>query len=328
MTIILGYVILAAMPRMSRIYLSGSLYHIVLRANANEVLFQCVDDSQSFMHLLEEGIERFGHTVYAYCFMRDHVHLLIRMHKEPLSRIIHNLTSRYTRFFNRSHQRQGHLFLGRFKAILCDEEAYLYELIRYIHMNPVRQGIATHPDKFLWSSHRVYTGKKDLAWIPKTEILQYFSVYDHLAIERFQSFMQQTTQHDTTTFERGMKHAILGSKPFIDQILQQVNAFTPPKLDLASIVNAVCDVLDVSQYDIRRASRQHHLSQARGMIGLLVQEEGQDRLSDVAQYCQRALSSISRSVARVGKEIQQDESMKNNYQRALQQAIACHESEI
>ncbi|MDQ6961092.1 MAG: transposase [Mariprofundaceae bacterium] len=316
------------MPRMSRIYLSGSLYHIVLRANANESLFQCVDDSQYFMHLLEEGIERFGHTIYAYCFMKDHVHLLIRMHKEPLSRIIHNLTSRYTRNFNRQHQRQGHLFHGRFKAILCDEEDYLYELIRYIHMNPVRQGIASNPDKFLWSSHRTYTGKKELAWLPKQEVLQYFSVYDHLASERFQAFVKQATHHDPSSFEKGIRHSILGSESFIQHTLQQAKAVSEPQLGLSHIITAVCDVLNVSAYDIRRASRQHHLSQARGMIGLIVQEEGRDRLSDVAQHCQRALSSISRSVARVGKEVQENKDLKNSYQRALQKAISYHESDI
>jgi len=108
------------MPRMSRIYLPQALYHVILHGNANESLFTSVADSQYFMTLLDEGVERFGHTIYAYCLMRDHVHLLIRMHKEPLSRSMHNLSSRYTRYFNVQHQRQGHLFHGRFKAILCE----------------------------------------------------------------------------------------------------------------------------------------------------------------------------------------------------------------
>ena len=316
------------MPRVSRIYLPEALYHVILKGNANEALFTDIQDSQYFMNLLEEGVERFGHTVYAYCLMREHVHLLLRMHHEPLSRSIHNLTSRYTRFFNLQHQRNGHLFHGRFKAILCDEEDYLHDLIRHIHMNPVRNTISSHPDKYLWSSHRIYTGRKHAPWIPIEEILQSFSVYEHLAIDRFQAFVLQATENKQTihNYEHGIRRHILGSKDFIAKILTQAKALPQPQLDLETIVRAVCETLSVSEYDVRRASRQHHLSQARGMIGLLVQEEGKDRLADVALYCHRALSSISRSVARVGREIQQDEKMKHEYQRARQQALLLSEN--
>jgi len=194
-------------------------------------------------------------------------------------------------------------------------------------MNPVRYGIASHPEKYLWSSHRSYIGQKTTPWIPSSEILQHFSIYDHLAVDRFQAYIMQTSddgQHQHL-YERGTRRYILGSTDFIAETLKKANRLPQAQLTLASIVTAVCASLNVSEYDIRRASRQHHLSQARGMIGLMVQEEGEDRLADVAHYCQRALSSISRSVARVGREVQQDENIQTHYQRALKKAKSIHE---
>jgi len=142
------------MTRKSRIHYPGAVYHVILRGNGGEDIFFARQDRTRFYLLLQEGVERYGHRIHAFCCMTNHVHLAIQVAEISLAKIIQNVSFRYTRHINKRKKRIGHLFQGRYKALLIDAETYLLELVRYIHLNPVRAGIVHKPDEYPWSGHR------------------------------------------------------------------------------------------------------------------------------------------------------------------------------
>jgi len=144
------------MARKPRIHLPGGYYHVMIRGNGGQDIFFSDKDRTRFLLLVQEGIERYRHRVHCFCLMGSHVHLLIQVGAEPLSKIIQNLSFRYTRYVNQYRQSTGHLFQGRYKAILVDADSYLLELARYIHLNPVRAGRCKAVDDYKWSSHHAY----------------------------------------------------------------------------------------------------------------------------------------------------------------------------
>ena len=113
------------MARKHRIYYPGAYYHVILRGNTQQDIFFTDNDRFRFYLLLQEGIERYGHTIHAFCLMNNHIHLLCQVDLVPLSRIIQNIAFRYARWINWSRERTGHLFQGRYKAILIDADEYL-----------------------------------------------------------------------------------------------------------------------------------------------------------------------------------------------------------
>jgi putative transposase len=123
------------MARPLRIEFAGALYHITARDNAQANIYQSDDDRQRFLSLLKTAVDRYHWQCHAYCLMDNHYHLLIETHQPTLSIGMKLLNGSYTQYFNRQHQRTGHVFQGRFKAILVQKEAYLLELVRYIVLN-------------------------------------------------------------------------------------------------------------------------------------------------------------------------------------------------
>ena len=147
-----------AMPRPPRIHVTGALYHTIARGNNGRKTFLDEKDYQVFVDGLGELKRTMPFSVYAYCLMPNHFHLLIETQRVPLSVIMQRLLTRYVKRFNFRHRRTGHLFQGRYKAIVCQKDAYLQELLRYIHLNPVRAKLAKEALAWKWSSHGEYVG--------------------------------------------------------------------------------------------------------------------------------------------------------------------------
>ena len=119
-------------------------------------LFVAVSFRKSYLNRLERYRAKFHVRIYAYCLMPNHVHLLLESGSEPLSKFMQGLQQSYTQYFNRSYRKVGHLFQGRYKAIICDKDKYLLALPRYIHLNPVRAGLAKRPEGYVYPGHRSY----------------------------------------------------------------------------------------------------------------------------------------------------------------------------
>jgi REP element-mobilizing transposase RayT len=144
------------MARRPRVFARGLLYHVIARGNHQEPVFLGPADYHAYLTRLARYGSEHGVVLHAYCLMPNHVHLLVQVGEVPLGRFMQPLQQSYTQRFNRLYEKAGHLFQGRYRAIVCDRESYLLSLVRYIHLNPVRAGLAPTPGDYAYSSHRTY----------------------------------------------------------------------------------------------------------------------------------------------------------------------------
>src|SRR3989339_2206573 len=155
------------MPRHRRLDLPGAVYHVITRGIERREIFKDSDDRKEFIDRLANGVKEVGCKCYGWALMPNHFHLLIRMNNRPLSDLMRKLLTGYAIYFNRRYKRSGYLYQNRYKSVLCQEDAYLLELVRYIHLNPLRAelvndiaGLNKHP----WSGHMTLAGKRCAGW--------------------------------------------------------------------------------------------------------------------------------------------------------------------
>ena len=172
---------MSAMTRQWRIEFEGAYYHILSRGNEQRNIFTDNDDRISFLEILGNMSERFEIEVYAYVLMNNHYHLLLKTNKPNISKGMQWFGTTYTRRYNVKHKRNGHLFQGRFKNFLVENDEYLMLLSCYIHRNPLRAGIVRRLVDYPWSSYPVYAyGKKSPEWLRTAPILSHFDTKDKL----------------------------------------------------------------------------------------------------------------------------------------------------
>jgi putative transposase len=178
------------MARPLRIEFPGALYHITSRGDRQEAIFEDDEDREAFLRVLAEVVERYNWVCHAYCLMTNHYHLVIETVEGNLSRGMRQLNGVYTQVSNRRHQRNGHLFQGRFKGILVDKDAYLLELSRYVVLNPVRAGMAESPEQWPWSSYGAMVGVIPAPkWLAVDGLLRQFGKVRKKARQRYQEFV-------------------------------------------------------------------------------------------------------------------------------------------
>src|SRR5215831_11710203 len=136
------------MARKPRLEVEGGLYHLITRGVDRRDIFHTPEDYRKFLSLLASQKEKLPFFLYAYCLMTNHVHLLIERMTDDIGRIMHRVLTGYTQYYNRRYHKVGHLLQGRHKSILCQSERYLCELVRYIHLNPVRAGMVKQPEDY------------------------------------------------------------------------------------------------------------------------------------------------------------------------------------
>ncbi len=134
------------------------------RGNNKQKIFNSPKDYTTFLSMLRDTKQRYHFKLYAYALMPNHIHLLIQVGEHPSARIMQSVLTGYARYYNRAYKRSGHLFQGRYKAILCERDAYAMWLVRYIHLNPVRAHLVGVVDQWRWTGHAEYAGteKQDM----------------------------------------------------------------------------------------------------------------------------------------------------------------------
>ncbi len=178
------------MTRPIRIEFSGALYHVTSRGDRRESIYEDDVDRLSFLQLLGQVVEEWNWICHAYCLMTNHYHLLIETPDGNLSKGMRHLNGVYTQASNRRHNRSGHLFQGRYKAILVNADAYLLELTRYSVLNPVRAGMAKMPDEWKWSSFRAMVGEASVPdWLAVDGLLTQFASKRAEARQRYRDFV-------------------------------------------------------------------------------------------------------------------------------------------
>jgi len=294
------------MARKPRIHLPGGLYHVIFRGNGGQSVFLTEDDRYRFYLLLQEGTCRFGYRVHAFCLMTNHIHIALQVGDIPLSRGMHNLSFRYTRWINWREKRTGHLFQGRYKAVLIDGDSYLLELIRYIHLNPVRAGMVNDHEEYPWSSHRAYLGKEFLPWLTTDWMLGRFGKSVAKARAGYRTFVLDGLGEEyRPEFHGGrVDSRLLGDDSFMDKCLASLGGI-PLRLTTQEIVDKVCHVYNIDEATLKMQSQQRVASEARAVIGWLARELGCATLSDVGKLVNRDVGSISSSVSRLSYRMQE-----------------------
>ena len=311
------------MARKSRIHSPGGVYHVMLRGNGGQVIFSDPaepdpDDGAYFLDLLAEGTQRFGFRCHGYCLMPNHVHLVLQAGAIPLSRAMQNLAFRYTRHINARARRVGHLFQGRYKAILVDGDAYLLELVRYVHLNPVRAGLADKPEAWRWSGHRAYIGLAAAPWLTTDWVLGLLAPGEGGARAAYGAFVADGMgEGRRAEFHAGNGGGgrLLGDDAFIERAMVEAGERpeNPPTLD--AIIAIAAGEYGVAAAELAGPSRARHLSAARGLACLLARETGAAPLSALATRFGRDPSSLSRVLGHLEASAKRDPALAERIER-------------
>jgi REP element-mobilizing transposase RayT len=219
------------MSRPWRIEYEGALYHLLSRGNAGSTIFVDNKDRSRFLDAVGEMSERFDIDIFAYVLMDNHYHLLVRTRRANLKKAMHWFGTTYTQRFNRRHFRSGHLFQGRYKSIIIQNEAYLLQLSYYIHRNPLRAGIVKRLAGYRWSSYKVYAyGRKTPKWLSPDLILSQYGD-DQDCHRGYRKKVQKYASEEKCLFEDLRHGLILGSNQFVEK-LSKKHAPVKPELSM------------------------------------------------------------------------------------------------
>lgn len=208
------------MARKPRIDAVGALYHVISRGNNRQVLFRNDGDRDRYLAILAQAQRRFALRIYAYTLMPNHVHILLELTAGKLAKCMQVIQQRYAQYINRKYRRVGHLYQGRYRAIVCERDPYLVALVRYLHLNPVRAGLARDPAEYVWSSHLAYLGRRVTPVVLTTSaVLGAFDADALRARRAYARFIEEAleTGH-VSEFYAVQEQQILGSDQFSEEI--------------------------------------------------------------------------------------------------------------
>jgi len=244
--------------------------------------------------------------------MPNHVHLLIEIGSTPLSKVMQGLQFTYTQYFNRKHKTVGHLFQGRYKAILCDKEVYLVELVRYIHLNPVRAKLVKRPEDYRWGSYPVYLGNRKEPMVTTDFVLEHFGRNRTLAVRAFHRFVMEEVREGSRQDLYDVKlQTILGSDDFVEKLpVRSQEEKVHYQVPLAEIVQSVCRSLKLEEEELKRRDRGRRAAEARHRIGYIARELAGLTYGRVARRFERETISFSIGVRRIAERMRRDEEFK------------------
>ncbi len=209
------------MSRPLRIEYPGAVYHIISRGNERREIFLDDGDRLKFLDMLADYHDRFGILVHCYVLMDNHYHIAIETPQGNLLKVMHGLNSGYTGYFNRKYNRIGHLFQGRYKAIIVDKENYLLELSRYIHLNPVRSHMVEKPEEYAWSSYSGYIlSRRVKPWIEYSWIMGVFGE-GKASRKKYKEYVERLTK-DGELSGKLYGQIIMGTDDFICKVKKMI----------------------------------------------------------------------------------------------------------
>ncbi len=213
------------MARPLRIEFAGALYHVTSRGDGRDDIYLDDEDKEDYLEVLRVVCERFNWSIHAYCLMTNHYHLLVETPDGNLSKGMRHLNGVYTQRFNRKHNSVGHVFQGRYKAIIVQKESYLLELSRYIVLNPVRAQMVRSAKDWPWSSYRATAGFINSKWLSVNWILSSFSRKKTDAILLYRNFVSEGKNQPKPWYE--LKNQIyLGDDEFVGDMQCKISPNT------------------------------------------------------------------------------------------------------
>lgn len=288
------------MPRIGRLHIPGGYYHIIGRGLERRHIFEGAADKRDFLSRLGENLSRSDAQCLAWAVMSNHYHLLIRAGAKPLSKMMASLLGGFAGCYNRRHNRSGYVFQNRYTSILCEAQNYLLELIRYIHLNPVRAGMIDDLqdlDRYSWTGHAGIMGKHCQKWQSIDDVLSLFGKRVSTARRLYRDFLLVGIRSvDISNLSGGglvrshggweslsrfrQEHVriigderILGHSDFVEQSLRQDDLVLDSRdslrrdgWNLEKLISRVCRYCDVSEDRLLTKSRSNNLSVAKTLI--------------------------------------------------------------
>ncbi len=311
------------MARKPRIHFSGAVYHVILKGLENQAIFKGVSDRRAWEVLVGEGSARFDHTIIAYCWAKDHVQMAVKVGDVPLSKVMQNLSFRYTRYFNKQHKRSGPLFHGRYKAILIDEDQYLNDLVRFIHNNPVRSKVSKDASSAKWTSHAAYMGTEEHSWLSTSPVLSTFGKTSKTAKNAFARFVDAgKDETERTDLVRGSEGGrVLGDKKFVKKALKPVKVAPAPMTE-NQLVKRVCREEGIKELALKSESRARRESQIRQSITYLAMELNIATLTAMADRFNRDLTTMSRNQRYFRDKLAEDRDLQKHVKQLRKKVLA------
>ena len=248
------------MARPLRVEFPGALYHVISRGNERRPIVRDDEDRQRRLDWLRRTVQTYGWRLHAFVLMDNHEHLFVQTPEANLSAGMHDLNSSYTGYFNRRHHRVGHLFQGRFKGHLIEEEGYYLEISRYVHLNPARAKQVKRPEDYSWSSYPGYRWQsRRLDWVTYAAVLGEFGRDPTRARQGYRRFVEAgLTRPPPSPFAGALGGLLVGSRSFVDRIRQLLKTRSPdpdvtglvqlrPRPPLDAIVAAVAEHFGVDR---------------------------------------------------------------------------------
>lgn len=285
------------MARAPRQHIDNGFYHVTMRGNHRQRIFYGPHDYELLESIVGEALEQTAATVHAYCWMTNHVHLLVQIGTMPLGVIMQRIFTRFARKVQARLATTGHLFERRYFAQFVDVDPYLLQAIRYIHLNPVHGGLAASPDQYRWSSHGDYLGHRSRAWVNTSFALRMLHPLEPQARASYRKFVQQgfggvdpgAPTPQWSARESLEEHAIQPGAA-----LTRSPAQPQPPESLAQIMASVCQDLGVTPEELSSASRARRLVAARGEVALRATNRRVSSLSEIAKRFNRSVAAVSR----------------------------------
>jgi REP element-mobilizing transposase RayT len=273
------------MSRPLRVERDNACYHVTSRGNRRATIFHSDSDRLTWLAMLAETCKRFDFVVLSYCLMGNHYHLVVQTLSGQLSRGMRYLNSNYSQYFNRQHGLTGHLFQGRYHAILCQQNEYLDELLRYTVLNPVRAGLVTHPGHWPWSSYQPMIGGIDAPeWLQRDTMLRRFGSDHETAVLAYETFVLEGIGRESP-FQVVRHQLFLGDEAFCERV--ECHIFSRDLKEVNRVQRRAV-ALPLADYFALYPNRKEAMARAYLSHNY--------SMTEVADYCGVSIRTVSRAV--------------------------------
>jgi len=330
------------MPRKARIDAPGALHHIIVRGIERRKIFYDNADRDNFLERLGLILTETCTPCFAWTFIPNHLHLLLRTGSTPIATVMRRLLTGYAVAFNRRHRRHGQLFQNRYKSILCQEDLYLLELVRYIHLNPLRAGIVKELkelDQYPYCGHSVMMGKNKQKWQDVDYILKFYNSKYSAARRRYREYVEKSLGEGrrpelvgggwvrsaggwsvVKSMRRGFERMkgderILGEGDFVETVLKAAQENLDRKTQLAAagysfdwLVKRVAKQLEIEPKDVLAPGKYARSVKARSLLCYWGTRELGVTTVDLARRLNLAQPTVSQAVIR-GQKIAEDQGL-------------------
>ena len=276
------------MARKPRVHYEGALYHVITRGNNKEKILGEESEKEEYLRIIKKYKNRYGFKLYSYCIMDNHAHLLIEVGNISLSKIMQGIQQVYTQRYNKSKKQTGHVFEQRYKALLCDKDAYLLNLVRYIHQNSLKAYI-TDGIEYNWSSHVEYIDKSNRILVDKEFVLGLFSDDRKKAVKIYMDFVEAEESIDISQMKNEEK---ILDKSKSEKELSQVKS----KISYEDVKNKVCKLTGINEEEIIIKNRAKRFVEARKALIILSKKYCDISNKEIAKDLNLSEPSISKII--------------------------------